>query len=932
MPLKNIAKKFGSLCLAVLLAAGNTASLQSVPIHAEGGNLKVYHCTGMHGAAEANNPNTQWKVHWLSNHASGEDFHMKMELDGKLVYCIEPFVPLAIGASVDGKYYPISNYSEIGGEEALKKLSREQMNRIALISSLGYGFNGVQSNEMHFATQMLIWEAAGSDPDTSRNAYAAGTGVRQAYDTIKERLRIAETPVDFGTTEVRLKDFGKENAVTLTDKNGVFQHYVGNPIQGVHSEKNGNSLTIWAEKGDSLNATMAFDCFWLSNEVSDDIPAIIYGKANSQTVAYIKSKPDPNTTMVKVSTAPKGTLELSKEIAYKEAQRSLLKEGGKGVSGIGFSVTTKQNITLDNGQSFNAGELVRGLSVEGGKEDENGNYVFTSGEAKGTMKFSGLPVGSYTMKETIQHEGLVTNHKEYSFTVNENGQTVWDESGGIIVNETTAICSSKLDELQQHIYGAHMQVLDKNGNVADSWTTNGDKHCLEGLKPGEYILHEDKAPEGFVEAEDIPFTVEDNGNIISHDMLDDVQHIEKIDQFNRRVNGAHLQIKDGEGNIVDDFITGQQIAEIPADSFQTYSETGQASWNGKLNIIPNSEKERTLDDEYTLTLGRKAEIEEDILPFDHQVTIKDPEKLSPYIGKAVLKEAKKAIKEGREAGNIQDDDFDRLNSELKALEDAIESGSQNVAKETNALKNHLIEIGIYVGNTDNTATDYGNDTENPAGDSLNAEMVLRAVAADGEAWYFDVDEDGIETAHRASGLKIGNTYTLEEVAAPDKYIVSEPVEFTVQGEGKLETVRMYDVKTDDVSISKKDATDKEELPGAELTVTDKNGNVVDKWTSTNEEHLITGLIVGEEYTLTEVIAPNGYELAESITFVIQDNGEMLQHVEMFDTRKPETKERPRTGTFETGLSSKEMPFIIGGAVVIVIGAAAVIVVRKRRND
>ena len=73
-----------------------------------------------------------------------------------------------------------------------------------------------------------------------------------------------------------------------------------------------------------------------------------------------------------------------------------------------------------------------------------------------------------------------------------------------------------------------------------------------------------------------------------------------------------------------------------------------------------------------------------------------------------------------------------------------------------------------------------------------------------------------------------------------------------------------------------------ELTGATLTVLDKDGNVVDTWTSdAKEAHVIKKLVVGETYTLREEFAPYGYLKATNIQFTVEDTGD-VQHVEMKD--------------------------------------------------
>ena len=70
---------------------------------------------------------------------------------------------------------------------------------------------------------------------------------------------------------------------------------------------------------------------------------------------------------------------------------------------------------------------------------------------------------------------------------------------------------------------------------------------------------------------------------------------------------------------------------------------------------------------------------------------------------------------------------------------------------------------------------------------------------------------------------------------------------------------------------------RKELPGAEVEVIDKEtGEIVDKWTSTKEKHIINYLVEGKEYIFRETTAPYGYEIAEEIVFVAGD-GKTVTH-------------------------------------------------------
>ena len=80
-----------------------------------------------------------------------------------------------------------------------------------------------------------------------------------------------------------------------------------------------------------------------------------------------------------------------------------------------------------------------------------------------------------------------------------------------------------------------------------------------------------------------------------------------------------------------------------------------------------------------------------------------------------------------------------------------------------------------------------------------------------------------------------------------------------------------------LQISKQDMANGQELPGATLVIHDSEGQEVERWTSTATPHYIEKLPAGD-YTLTEISAPNGYHVAETIHFTIRPTGEIQKNI------------------------------------------------------
>ncbi|WP_300281015.1 SpaA isopeptide-forming pilin-related protein [uncultured Subdoligranulum sp.] len=205
----------------------------------------------------------------------------------------------------------------------------------------------------------------------------------------------------------------------------------------------------------------------------------------------------------------------------------------------------------------------------------------------------------------------------------------WHKADGTtitMVDAPTRIKISKVDiTTSDEVEGAEMQIVDSNGTVVESWTSGPEPHYIEAtlIAGATYTLVEAKAPtqDGYVPAASIQFTVEDDGKVQHVFMQDDYTKvsISKTDiATGAEVPGAHLQIVDGEGNVLAEWVTDGQphyIERLPVGNL-VLIETMAPAENGyvraenvSFTVQPTGEIQRVeMKDDFTKVEISKKDI------------------------------------------------------------------------------------------------------------------------------------------------------------------------------------------------------------------------------------------------------------------------------------------------------------------------------------
>ena len=509
----------------------------------------------------------------------------------------------------------------------------------------------------------------------------------------------------------------------------------------------------------------------------------------------------------------------------------------------------------------------------------------------GEITVNELPIGDYTVTEKTAPNGYLVNVAPFKTTVSANHTaetTITDEAptGKISIKKSD---SKGNVQGEASLEGAEYTVYGADGQEVGKITTDKDGNgSLENLVLGTYTVKETKAPEAYDldwNTYTVELTYKDQNTAIILGNVDSKENVKTGKIAIKKTDTEGNPLKSGEFGIyanADMYIgdtlykKGQLVVSIKTDDsgVARSGDLPYGSYYVKEISAPtqeggNSHNFVLSDDTQYVKINGKNKT--DTVTFvDKKVTASK----TTITGTDEIKGAVMTVTDND--GKVIDTwTSDGNPHSIKGLHEGWEYTLTETTAPKGYVKAESIKFTVSTDKKDQTIVMKDKQFTASKKDVSGKNYVEGAKLEVRDDQNRVVDSWTSTKEHYVSGLEEGKTYTLIEETAPEGYVRADEITFTVTKEKVDQEVNMFDAQ---VKVTKTDALTGDAVKGAEFTVFDKDGNIVDKWTTDGTAHAVSGLDAGCEYILKETKTPEGYMTAPDRTLVV--SGEQNMDVEI----------------------------------------------------
>lgn len=359
----------------------------------------------------------------------------KYFMDGRIVYCVEPGMPI-----YTNDYY--------GSDVGFSDLDKGIIDKIKLIGYFGYDYPGHQSDSYFLASQELIWELIGN------NEVHFTTGINSTGDTVNidyeknEIMNLVNSYYVKPSFDGSLisRSYGSE--YVLEDSNHVLSNY-----EVISSNSSvlidGDNLIINFDR-------LGSDSIVLKRKKYDMDTSVFYADSSSQDFMFLRPD-DVYSELFIESFVPMSNIHIEKNgdvVDGIDSSNNFI-YSSKGLDNVHFGIYASFDIYVGSNILYFKDQLIQEVVTKGGVADS-----------------IDLPNGSYYVKELLTLDDFVLDDRKIDVILDNDCKEI-----------DTYMVSLNNDRKRVFVS------LQKNGEVFNSFLSNGysyDVVPLEGVHFGLY--------------------------------------------------------------------------------------------------------------------------------------------------------------------------------------------------------------------------------------------------------------------------------------------------------------------------------------------------------------------------------------------------------------------------------------------------------------
>lgn len=473
-----------------------------------------------------------------------------------------------------------------------------------------------------------------------------------------------------------------------------------------------------------------------------------------------------------------------------------------------------------------------------------------------------LKPGTYLIQEITAPPGYNLDNTVKTIVLKQNQAQKFE----LYNYEKSAIQILKKDSVtKEPLQGAKFKVSRSDGKIIGEYTTDASGTAVVlNLSEGSYTIQEVQAPDGYIlntEPQNIEVKENKTYNLEFFNQPLNGFTVQKLDGATKKpLAGATIKIMTAEGTLIKETVTDEggfiNVTGLKPGIYQVQEIAAPQGYNldntVKTVILKQNESPKIELYNYTkstlLLLKKDAVSKEPLIDAVFKVSQSD----GRIIGQYKTDATGVATVPNLDAGSY-------VVQEVKSPDGYIlNSEPQNITIKENA----VYKLEFYNQPTNSfVIIKMDGDTKEPLADAkIRVSTVDNTLIGE-----YRTNATGTITIN---GLLPGN-YKVQEIQAPEGYLLDDTEQLVKLEQNKPQKIELFNYKKPNLIIQKEDKQTHKALKGARFQVEKMNGERIGEFTTGENGKVVIPNLTPGWYVVTEISAPEGYELDNNASKNVQ---------------------------------------------------------------